>query len=160
MFGIVGFTESVIAYREPGSEDFVAIDRATGEVLWTEDGFDNILTGAVLSDRGMEALLGDGIAIVDIDTWDVRRISYDLERPRGWEFSPAGDRVAVGAEDRFVILDAETGAELQRIPVPGVSDIHWIDESTVVIGSKDGLWAKVSLDTIDLCPDLDELREG
>ena len=37
------------------------------------------------------------------------------------------------------------------MPFGLVSDIHWIDDSTIVIGNRDGsLWARVSLDTAAL----------
>ena len=38
----------------------------------------------------------------------------------------------------------------QSIPLPSVSDIHWFDESTVLVRGTDGLWARVSIKTRDL----------
>jgi hypothetical protein len=69
-----------------------------------------------------------------------------------------------------------------RIPIPSVSDIYWLDDKTMVIGSKNGVWGRISIDAnelvasaqrnlvrgftndecaiyrIDPCPSLEEMR--
>jgi hypothetical protein len=71
---------------------------------------------------------------------------------------------------------------LVEVPMPSVSDVHWIDADTVLVGPNTGIWATVPLRTQDLiasardgvtrgfsnaecntyridpCPTLDEIR--
>ncbi len=52
--------------------------------------------------------------------------------------------------DGLDVFDLATGEPITSIPLPIVSDMHWIDEDTVVVGTNNGIWAKVSLRTEDL----------
>lgn len=54
----------------------------------------------------------------------------------------------MGADEVLLIVDLEQRAIVQEMPVAGVSDIHWIDSDTLLIGSQFGVWATVSLDPL------------
>lgn len=63
----------------------------------------------------------------------------DLEVTRRWTMgseitglllSPDGDRLYVGQPDGIVILDAVTGEELDRVPLPGITSLEAVSEPT------------------------------
>ena len=58
--------------------------------------------------------------------------------------------MALGDENGLHIIDLATDTLEQSIPLPSVSDIHWIDQRTVLIGTTNGVWATVPLSTDDL----------
>lgn len=97
-------------------------------------------------------------------------------------FGPEDRLLAAGDESGIHIIDVETGQIIQSVPLPGVSDFHWIGDDNLVIGTNDGFWGTIDLDTseliqsarealtrsftdqewatyrIDPCPTLDEMR--
>jgi WD40 repeat protein len=95
------------------------------------------------------AVSGD-LSVVDTATWESRSIPLQLGRVRGLAIGPGEARVALGDEDGLHIIDLATSSLEQSIPLPSVSDIHWIDENTVLIGTTNGVWATVPLRTDDL----------
>jgi hypothetical protein len=48
------------------------------------------------------------------------------------------------------IIDIETGLIAQQVQIPGVSDIYFIDDETVVVGTNSGIFGTVSLSTDEL----------
>jgi hypothetical protein len=90
--------------------------------------------------------------------------------------------LALGSEESLLIVDLGSEMVDVRIPIPGVSDIYWLDDKTMVIGSKNGVWGRISIDAnelvasaqrnlvrgftndecaiyrIDPCPSLEEIR--
>ncbi len=82
------------------------------------------------------------------------------------------------------IIDIDTGLIAQQVQLPGVSDVYFIDDETVVIGTNNGVFGTVRLSTDDLvartranlrrsftdqecaayridpCPTLEEMRGG
>jgi hypothetical protein len=66
---------------------------------------------------------------------------------RGLTFSPDDTLLAVANLDEMLIVDLARREIIQEIPLPLVSDFHWIDESTLLVGNRPGLlWGTVSLD--------------
>ena len=87
-------------------------------------------------------------------------------------------------ENGIHVFDFDSGEELASVPIPDVADIHWIGEDELVVGTRTGVWARISFrpDTlidlartgltrgftseecetyrIDPCPSLEELRDA
>ena len=134
----------------------VAFDRSTGEQLVQLDdsnlgAVDSGFTEASRDGTLVVAWAGSGdLSVVDPATWDSRSIPLQLGRVRGIAIGPGNTRVALGDENGLHIIDLATSSVEQSIPLPSVSDIHWIDENTVLIGTTNGVWATVPLRTDDL----------
>jgi hypothetical protein len=45
------------------------------------------------------------------------------------------------------VVDLDAGIIVQQMRLPGVSDIHWLDDETVLVGTNNGLFGIVSLST-------------
>ena len=169
---------------DPATRDTIAIDRSTGEEL------------ARIPDRGFQRIeiseSGDtivfttlsGVTTIDTTTWDVASIDLNMGNVRGIGISPSSERVALGDENGLHILDLETGQLEQSVPLPSVSDIHWFDEQSVLVGGTFGIWVRVDLSVeslvslatesltrsftadecstyrIDPCPTLEEMSGG
>jgi WD40 repeat protein len=162
----------------------VIIDRQTGEELHRitlpqRGRAETSTTGSVIA---LSSDDGQGLTILDTATWNTLAVELDLGLVRGLSASPDGTTVALGDENGLHIVDANEGRLVQSIPLPSVSDIHWLDADTVLIGTTTGVWAKIPLGTdslislartnltrgftegecityrIDPCPTLDEIR--
>ena len=103
-------------------------------------------SGEIVALSGSEG----GIHLVHTDTWDTMFLHLGIGRRRGLSFSPDDSLLAVGDADKLLIVDLEQRAIIQEVPVPLVSDVFWFDKSEILIGDRDGLWAKLSLDFGDL----------
>ncbi len=142
------FTKDWIIGQRGDSTTFV-VDRATGEDLWSSN-----------RSGGLELLPSqDAVAIVvrdftvlilEFDTWKERTIDLGFQRIRGLSFSPDGSLLAVGDEDDLHIVDLARGELLQSIPIPLVSDVHWLGDTEIVLGSRLGLWITLDFDTSKL----------
>jgi hypothetical protein len=56
--------------------------------------------------------------------------------------------LAVADEDEVFIVDIARREIVQEVPFALVSDIHWISDSEILIGNRDGsLWGTLSLKT-------------
>ncbi|HSM43444.1 MAG TPA: hypothetical protein VK969_00345, partial [Acidimicrobiia bacterium] len=173
------------------SATHVAVDRITGEELARPD-VPPFQQWEVSASGGTIAILepgGSALTIVDTNTWGTSTVEFDLGNPRGLSFSPEERRIALGDENGLHIAGIESGMIEQSIPLPSVSDIHWFDADTVLVGGSalggsGGIWARVPLKTSDLiahardsvtrgfsseecatyridpCPTLEEMREG
>jgi hypothetical protein len=180
--------QELIAYSDDwflGAEtnqEFVAIDRETGEkvagipVQQGNHGFS--------LDKSMVAFSEpEGIVVIQLGTWETTTIPAEIDRARGFGFSPSGRLLAIGDENKIVVLDIELGRPVQEIPIGGASAFHWFDEETFLLGTRvPARWLKVSLDVsgivdaaltgltrgfteaecfeygIDPCPSLEEIR--
>ncbi len=159
----------------------LAYDPANGDKLY-EGGF------AVAQHLGLIAV-DDGRTVKIIDTssdrpWtEIASINTD-DRVRGLAFNPDGSKLAIGDASALYVVDTATWQVGQQVQLPSVSDIHWIDDETVVIGTATGIFGTMSLSTdrllsdiragllrsftaqecvtyrIDPCPTLEEMRAG
>jgi WD40 repeat protein len=162
----------------------LAYDPANGDILY-EGGH---LGSAVAQNLDLIAI-GDARTVTIIDTssdgpWtEIASITTD-DRHRGLAFNPDGSKLAIGDASALYVVDTATWQVRQQVKLPSVSDIHWIDDETVVVGTSTGLFGTVSLSTdrlladtragllrsftveectsyrIDPCPTLEEMREG
>ena len=130
--------------------DLVAISRGTTEDIFK---IETSVDKWELSPKGDHLLVKtveQEFLLVELGTWNTSRFSLDVGQVRGLGFGPGDESVAIADEDNLFIYDFEQGLAIQTIPIPGVSDIHWLDPDTIVIGTNTGLWARVSLDVDDL----------
>lgn len=88
--------------------------------------------------------------MVRLGTWETEIYELGSGKVRGMSFDPTDERLALSDEDEIHILDLETGLLTQSIPIAGVSDFHWLDNETVVVGTNDGRWLTISLSVEDL----------
>jgi WD40 repeat protein len=172
------------------TEDWVAggaeagmeiVSRASGELLYSGPSgglFELSPTGALLAFETGQT----DVVVLDTGSWsDVMRVEASA-RVRGISFAPDERRLAVGDLDSLSIVDVGTGRVIQDLGLAGVSDVHWIDDETVVVGTNDGVFGTLSISTeaflestraalgrsftpqecelyrIDPCPSLDEMR--
>ena len=181
--GLLGLTDKTLFYLDDLNIELVAVDRASDGEVWRLE-LDTRPFSARLTDLGVEVVFPEGFGIVETESGQMSVVGADLGRPRGWEVSPGGERVALGDEDKVLILDLRTGFELLRVPLGGGSDFHWFEDSTLLIGTNDGLWGRLTLNveqlvadarsslrsgfseaecatySLDPCPTLEELRGG
>jgi WD40 repeat protein len=159
----------------------LAYDPTNGDILY-EGGF------GVAQHLDLIAVT-DGRAVTIIDTssdgpWtEIATINTD-DRVRGLAFNPDGSKLAIGDASALYVVDTPTWQVVQQVKMPSVSDIHWIDDETVVVGTATGLFGTVSLSTerllsetragllrsfteqecvtyrIDPCPTLDDVKDG
>ena len=132
-------------------DEVVVIDRATGEELWRsplpEVGrVEASATGDVIVSWSPPG----EVTILHTETWEADTVVLDLGLVRGLAVSPDGTKVALGDENGLHIVDVESTSLEQSIPLPSVSDIHWLEADIVLIGTTNGIWAQVPLSTSDL----------
>jgi serine/threonine protein kinase/DNA-binding SARP family transcriptional activator/WD40 repeat protein len=124
---------------------YAAIDRSTGDELWRAEAFvgerelSHSRSVAAFDERGV-------VRIVDLEAWEDRVLEHGFGRIQGLAFSPDDQRLAVADEDRIAFIDLPSGDLIQTVPAQNVSDLYWIDEAEVLIGTTDGVWATMSLD--------------
>jgi WD40 repeat protein len=126
------------------------IDLATGDVLAITPGDHTALSR---DGRRLAVVTASGVVTVfDTDSWEsVSTFGAGASRIRGLEFSPNGSKLMTGATDNFArIWDTESGEELARVPLAGVSDAHWLDEEHLLVGTSGGLWTVLTLDVDEL----------
>ena len=179
--GFFEATNDTALFESWQTQEDYALDRETGEELW-RDRFQFFVVQ--LTEYGYEGLGKTRFSVVDVRTGEAETVLVQVDRPRGFEVSPDRALLAVGDVEKLRIIDLATGDEVQSVPIPLVSDIHWIDDQTIVIGSRKGVWARLSLDPADLlaaaraslaegftagecalyaidpCPTLEELQSG
>ena len=161
-----------------------AYDLATGNILYS--GGLGVNEAAPDLDL-LAAASGRQVTILDTSTdgpWaEIATIPTD-DRVRGLAFNPDGSKLAIGDVSGLYVIDTFTWQVVQQVKLPNVSDIHWIDDETVVVGTATGLFGTVSLSTdrlladvrasllrsftdqecrtyrIDPCPTLEEFQSG
>ncbi len=172
---VLGFPTSRIDYR--------VVDRSTGEVVWQDR--ESHIRHEVSRDGRWLLTRGDQeVQLVDTRSWEVRWMVGGFNNIRGTAFDDESGLLAVSDFDSVRIIDIETGLFVQQVQLPGVSDVHFLDEERVVVGTRDGVFGVLSLSTkelidrtranlrrsftlqecevyrIDPCPTLDEMRTG
>jgi WD40 repeat protein len=138
-----------------GPNGLAVHDRETGEVLHSA------LDGEKLQVSPSRRLIAyqqpTRIAVVETDSWtEVTSFSFS-GRARGLAFNHDETRLGIGAIETAFVLDIESGLVVQRVNLPGVSDFHWIDDETAIVGTNDGVFGKLTLSTDDF---LAKTREG
>ena len=160
-----------------------AIDWQTGERLYTGPWAGEIEA----SPSGDLIALGrdsSDLVILDTASWEEIVTVEGSSRIRGLGFDQRGKRIAVGAVDSMYVVDIESGLIAQQLRLPGVSDIYWLDDETVLVGTSTGILGTLSLSTesflertraalrrsftaqecatyrIDPCPTLEDIRSG
>ena len=138
--------------------EFVAFERGSGELLYTS----RQQSAPSEVSHGLDRLAiwvgGEPvITLIDLETWEATDLRIRDDRVRGMAFSPDDTVLAVGALETLAFYELATGDVVLTIPIDGVSDIHWLDEDTVVVGTWDGAWLGISLDPADL---VTSVRDG
>ena len=131
-----------------GRQELAAYDLDTGERLYRRGGAgENVESTA---DRNLIAVHEGGrVTVLDTDSWvEVIRIAT-RGRVRGLAFNADGSRLAIGEPRTLRIVDTATGQAIQEMALTNVSDIHWIDDETLVVATADGVVGTVSLSTND-----------
>lgn len=135
------------------SDQLIALDRQTGEHLW--DGKTPIGSRVSPSQRLLVfPAEGTGLGIVDTTTWTETFIGDDSGNVRGISFSPDETKVALGNTDRLIIFDLVEMKTAQVLEIPEVQSMYWLDDETIAIGTADGVWGRVSLDTEQFLQDV------
>ncbi|MDH3307337.1 MAG: hypothetical protein OEO77_07465, partial [Acidimicrobiia bacterium] len=144
---IVAFTSEWI-FGESDSGGYLSVGRSTGEELARIDGGTPRIEASEAGDL-IVMWEQDTVTLTVIATsdWTVETFPLELGRVRGIAPDPDLLRVALGDENGLHIMDIETGQISTSIPLPSVSDIHWLDSDTVLVGTTNGVWAAVPLDT-------------
>ena len=147
-----GFSDEMIGGSSQGQVLFE--DLVTGEELARiPDGGDRFE-----ADWGTSVFYRvESVGLVDMTTWDVWFFPIDLGRVQGIAVESDLRRLALGDENGIHVYDLDTGEKLNSIPVAGIADIHWITEARVLVSTRTGVWATVSLVTDDL---ITSAREG
>jgi WD40 repeat protein len=87
------------------------------------------------------------IALIDTATWETTDLGLEFGRMRGLAFGPDDSMLAVADEDQIHIVNIPEQLVVQEIQIALVSDFHWIDDSTLLMGDRAGsFWGLVSLD--------------
>jgi WD40 repeat protein len=169
---------------DPETRDGLVIDRSTGDELarLPDPGIQRV----AVSESGDKVVFTrlEGVTVIDTESWQSTSIDLEIGAVRGVGISPSSDRVALGDENGLHIVNLETQQMEQSVPLPSVSDIHWFDEESVLVGGTGGIWVRVDLaveklvslatesltrgftpdecDTYRIapCPTLDEMRSG
>lgn len=131
--------------------NFAFISRDNGETN-LETGFRSG-TPEYSNDGRISALRPNGreIVLVDTETWDTVTLDLGFGRMRGLTFSPDDSLLAVADEDEVLIVDVAGQEVIQAIPIALVSDIHWVDTTTLLVANRSGsLWGTISLDIDEL----------
>jgi WD40 repeat protein len=135
----------------------LAYDLATGDVLY--DGPDGSPQASPSFDM-MAVNSAREVMILDISSeepWtEIASITTD-DRVRGLAFNADGSKLAIGDASTLYVVDTISWLVAQQVKMPNVSDIHWIDDETVVVATSTGLFGTVSLSTDRL---LSETRVG
>jgi hypothetical protein len=62
--------------------------------------------------------------------------------------------LAVGTPEAGFVIEVATGLRLHRVALPWVSDVRWMDDETVLVGTSSGVFGTLSLSTADCLPDV------
>ncbi|CAN5813194.1 hypothetical protein BH23ACT4_BH23ACT4_04230 [soil metagenome] len=150
MVDFYAFGEDWIFY-DNGRQGLV-IDRESGEVVW-ESGL-RVTRFNESPSRSLYSVLDfNTVHIIEAGTWHSRALPFDFGEVRGMAFNNDETRLALGDERQLTVVDLTTDQIVQRVPIEGVSDAYWIDDDTLVVGTKHGVWATISLNTDELIGD-------
>ncbi len=132
-------------------DSFAVLDRPDGTEIARFPRFTNRTEITHAGDRIIQAA-GTNVMVIEVASWTSEIVEFgaDFGRVRGMGFSPDDRLLALGGDNAMFIVDLEQAAVVETFPVAGVSDIHWIDDETLVIGTKFGVWATISRDVTQL----------
>ncbi len=134
---ILGYSESEVGYA--------AVDRSTGELLFSVG-----VCGCreEVSPRGqyLAAVNGGQVTVVTLGSWESTTVATEAGHVRGIAFNSDETKLALGDDRNIHVIDLVAGQVTQTVPVGGVSDFHWLDDETLLVGTADGRWATVTLD--------------
>jgi hypothetical protein len=105
----------------------LSVTRTAGIAFWSQGGIAHAAAGR---DGPLYLAKGKGVLEVDTDEWMAGR-SWELEgRISGLQTSNDGTRLFVGLRDEIVVLDTETGAQLEAVDPTGIEAIDQLGTST------------------------------
>lgn len=105
----------------------LAVTRTAEIAFWSQGGIAHAAAGR---DGSLYLAKGKGVLEVDTDAWMAGR-SWELEgRISGLQTSNDGTRLFVGLREEIVVLDLETGAQLEAVDPAGVEAIDQLGTST------------------------------
>jgi len=164
------------------NDSSVAYDIESGEVLYRLERMVSDMEAS--PDRRLVASVRNLLSVVvtDTSTWEeIATVATD-NRVLSVAFNADGSRLAIADLTTVRVLNVATGTVVQQLGLPGVADIHWLDDDTIVVGTTTGSFGTVSLSTeeflkatrerlrrsfteqecttyrIDPCPTLEEMR--
>ena len=155
-------------------------DRRTGEVIY----FAPTATSGIAPDEKLAVVedSGVGIQVVSLPSGVVSSIPLNVGEIRGLAFDEDGSRVAIAGLAAVAIVDLQTRSVVQRVGITGASDLLWLGDDALLVGTIDGRWGQLSLDSrallvraqaglrrsftdaecqlygIDPCPTLEEIK--
>ncbi len=132
------------------NESIHVIDRVTHEVL-----FEDAVAGARFTehDRARNRVWMTNnhdaeVWMIDLDTLEFRSVIGPVtDFIRGLATSPSGELVAVGSMDGFLRIYTDEGELRHSIPLPNPSDAWWLDEENLAVGTGNGPWTVITLDS-------------
>jgi DNA-binding beta-propeller fold protein YncE len=112
------------------------VDMKTGQVVGREH-FANALESGVADGKGMLYINREDSSIVTkVDARSLKVVERypipDCKAAQGLSYDLAHDRLFLGCDKEFVIVDARKGTVVQRIPVAGHADEDAFDEKTQI----------------------------
>ena len=129
--------------------DYRVADRATGEVLWQDErGHIRVMVAPDAS--WMATYHGDeSVQLINTDSWETTVIEGFLNA-RGGSFNADGSLLAAADADSLRIIDTTSGLVAQQVRLAGLSDVYWIDDDTLIVGTNDGVFGILSISTDEL----------
>ena len=129
--------------------DYRAFDPSTQEVFW-QDELGHIRNIPAPDGNWFATYAGtNSVQLVNTSTWESREITGTLGI-RGGSFNDDASLLAVGDLRNLTIIDVETGLIAQQVRLPGVSDVHWIDDEKMIVGTNNGVFGVLSVATHEL----------
>ena len=129
------------------NDSSVAYDRESGEVLYR---LEKMVSDVEASpDRRYVASVRNilSVMVTDTSTWEEVATVVTDNRVLGVAFNADGSRLAIADLTSVRVLNVATGNLVQQLGLPGVADIHWLDEDTIAVGTTSGSFGTVSLST-------------
>ena len=140
---VLAFGLDWILYRDD-SDTFV-VDRVTGERLWSGSFFTQFIeispTGRLIALKG----IAEFVWVLDVDSWAATELNLGFARLRALAFRDDEQVLAIGDNERLHFVDIDKREVTLTLPIPGVSDVHWLDEEEILIGTTQGEWATITL---------------
>jgi hypothetical protein len=148
---VVTFTADWVMTHDRKSIDVVS--RRDGSLLKSVPGVD--IARWELSDSGRLAVFSDpvGIIVYDLETLEARTIELEVGETRALSIDPEEARLLIADPRVISVIDLTTDQIVQSIPYPAASDVHWLDSDAILVGSRGGEWARISLSVDDLVED-------
>ena len=144
------------------SNELVAVERGSGEVLYRSKHPPAVQQVSNALDRLAIWFGGEPrVTLIDFETWESVDLQVQADRIRGLAFSPDDAALAVATPDNVLFYDVATGDLALSVPIDGVSDLHYLSDDAVVVGTATGQWMSISLDPADLVASVrSELRRS